>query len=67
MIPALLEDADAPVTLRSPPSTLRVRDRVTEVELALVPEPAWRASSRARFESIDDEAEPPTRHWPRVA
>jgi hypothetical protein len=51
-----LSEESAPVTLRSPPSTLRVRDRAVCVELALLLELAFA-----------DEQEPPTCRYARVA
>ena len=47
-------DEPAPATLRSPPSTVRVRDRALCVELTRMEWPA---------EVVDCENEPPTRRY----
>lgn len=71
MSPSLAtEDLEAPATLRSPPSTLRVRDHVPHVEVTACPEPAIPAAApRPRLESGEFAlaSEPSTRRWSRVA
>lgn len=47
----------APATLRSPPSTLRVRDRAMSVELTMVD----------CQDLATEQEEPPTRRYARVA